>query len=134
MGWALVAGWATVAGLLLLTIGTSAQAWASLSEYRNLFQTAPESARDTVQFALGVAGLFFSMPAGVVARLGDSLEAVLAVFRIPHKMTAIRQSGGEDAARLAQLLRLAGIWSILMAGSVLALTGATIGLALTYTS
>jgi hypothetical protein len=63
-----------------------------------------------------------------------SFLLILEAFRRPCKLAAIRQAGGEESVRLAQLLRLAGVWSILMAGSVLILAAAVIQPILAYTS
>jgi hypothetical protein len=47
-------------------------------------------------------------------------------------MAEIRQAGGEEAVRLAQLARLAAVWTVLMVGSTLVMTGAVIQLVLGY--
>ena len=130
MSWGLAAGWITVAGLLLLTVGTAAQAWANLSEYRDLFRTATRS----VQKALWTGRLIAGIGAGVAtSSLMLSFLLILEAFRGSRRLAAVRQAGGEEAVRLAQLLRLAGVWSILMAGSALILAAAVIQLALAYT-
>ena len=45
-------------------------------------------------------------------------------------LTRIRADGGEEAVELARFLRLAGVWTIIMIGSALALVAAVIQLAL----
>lgn len=60
------------------------------------------------------------------------LWAVPMIIGIPLKIAAIREAGGEEAARLARLLRQAAVWLVLMAGSALILAAVTIQLALSY--
>jgi hypothetical protein len=151
MGWGLAANWVIVAGSVLLTIGTGAQAWASLSEYGDLFGETPDHAVSAFISISGLTSLSTSTAdypgPPIVGRILDLLgitpevlqmfqpfvSAVSAIFVIPRKLAAIRAAGGEDAARLAQLLRQAGVWTLLMAGSMLVLAGAAIQLALIYT-
>jgi hypothetical protein len=55
-----------------------------------------------------------------------------ALVSYPGRLQDLRAKGGDEAVRLAQYLRAARIWAILMIGSALALAGAAIQLALTY--
>ena len=55
---------------------------------------------------------------------------LLGIILIPAKMRTIRIQGGEEAAQLAEFLRLTEVWAILMMGSMLALAAAAIQLAL----
>jgi hypothetical protein len=50
---------------------------------------------------------------------------------VPRNIVQISAEGGDDAVQLAQFLRLAIVWGILMIGSMLALVAAAIQLACT---
>ncbi len=52
---------------------------------------------------------------------------------IPRQLEQIRQEHGDAAARAAQLIRLAVVWSVLTAGAVLILVASMIQLVLAYT-
>jgi ABC-type enterobactin transport system permease subunit len=52
--------------------------------------------------------------------------AFLAIFYFPRNLVQIGNGNGDDAVKLAQFLRLAMVWGILMVGSALALAGAVI--------
>src|SRR5690349_20769793 len=122
MSWALTEGWAVVAGSLLRTAGTSAQAWAELTEYRDVLATIPEVAGQTLvrylaRFAVSLLAAYTGEVGGV---LGSSL------------MEPYLEAWAEKRARLAKLARLTAVWAVLMAGSALVLGGAAIHLAVTY--
>jgi hypothetical protein len=123
MGWGIAANWAIVVGSVLLTIGTGAQARASLAEYRDVLKTLPEAIRRSiVKISILFAGRVLTVVSGPLTGL-MLLEAALL---FPGVDT-------ETAVRLAQLARLTIVWTIIMAGSALVLAGAAIQLALTYT-
>ena len=140
MSWALAATWLTAAGSLLLTFGTGAQAWANLTEYRDLFDNASTEARqalqrvdpDQIATAIGVVTRGES-PSWLTWAVWLILWAFPMIIGIPLKMAAIREAGGEEGTRLARLLRQAAVWSVLMAGSLLIMAAVTIQLALSYT-
>ena len=145
MSWATSALWAAAIGLLLLACGTGAQAWASLTEYRDLWDSARPAARQAVRDNLGIPILLEVLKTPF--RIGGRLEYVLgyavkllfnqvgrALVQIPPNMIVIRQAGGEEAARIAMLVRMTVIWTVLMFGSLFILAGAGIQLALAYTS
>jgi hypothetical protein len=113
MGWGLAANWAIVAGSVLLTIGTGAQARANLAEYRDVAATLPEAIRQAI-------GSMLTIP--ILAMSAASMPA----FDFG--------AGPETAKRLRELARLTAVWTIIMLGSLLLLTGAAIQLALAYTS
>jgi hypothetical protein len=139
MSWAQAASWLTVAGSLLLTFGTGAQAWANLTEYRDLFKNASTEVRQALQRA---GPDLIAAVISVMTRVESTRWQVWAVWRmlwafpmiigIPLKMATIREAGGEEAVRLARLLRQAAVWSVLMAGSVLIMAAVAIQLALSY--
>ena len=136
MSWTLAEDWLSVAGLLLLAAGTGAQAWAAVAEYRRLIGTLTDETRTRIQGAgplsqAFMAGLSAGDPqAGLVARW--IVTAVVAIVVVPRKMTEIRSKGGDDALELAKLLRLAGVWGVLMLGAILVLAAAVIQLVLAY--
>jgi hypothetical protein len=129
-----------VAGSLLLTFGTGAQAWANLTEYRDLFDNASTEARqalqrvgpDLIATAISVVTRSESPAGRQMWAVWRILWAVPMIIGIPLKIAAIREAGGEEAARLARLLRQAAVWLVLMAGSALILAAVTIQLALSY--
>lgn len=121
MGWGLVAAWAIVAGSVLLTIGTGAQARANLAEYRDVVATLPQAIRSAILRSS------FRLAISVLAAVVGPLVSIGA--EIPLNL----QVESETATRLAQLARLTAVWTVLMAGSVLVLAGAAIQLALAYT-
>jgi hypothetical protein len=140
MSWPLAEAWAIVAGSLLLTAGTGAQAWANITEYRDLQQVVAPAASQALLAALkgpvltDVRDLMFSGSRFALTKFAWRLLRAIkaAIFEIPARMTTLRKTGPEDAARLAQLLRLAAAWSVILAGSALVLVGAVIHLALAY--
>jgi hypothetical protein len=142
MSWGTSALWAAAIGLLLLACGTGAQAWANLTEYRDLWDSVGPAARQAVRANISedavldvlAKGLGGGDPVSMARELLALLrQAGRALLQIPRNMTMIRQAGGEDAARIAMLARMTVIWTVLMFGSLFILAGAGIQLALAYT-
>src|SRR5262249_45177983 len=127
MSWVLAEAWAVVAGSLFLTLGTGAQAWANITEYRDLRQAVPPAAKQALIAALkgpvltDALDLMFSGSrfAGTKFTWRVIRAFKAAIFEIPGRMTTLRESGPHEAARLAQLLRLSAVWSVILAGSAL---------------
>jgi hypothetical protein len=138
-----------IADTSLLTIGTGAQAWASLAEFRSLKQSVPVAARyavGTATLTLLITGGGFDlglrlprfMPAWLRNALSAIPNALIAIAQMifftliffPSTIAQVRTEGGNEAVQLARFLRLAVVWSILTAGSALALIAAVIQLAL----
>jgi hypothetical protein len=122
--WSAAAQWLTVAGSSLLAFGTWTQARASLIEYRDLFADLPQAARAALEAGkmspiLGTRRVAVITPAAIISE-------------IPRQLQQIRREHGEVAARAAQLIRLAVVWSVLAAGAVLILVAAVIQLVLAY--
>jgi hypothetical protein len=122
--WSAGAQWLTVAGSSLLAFGTWTQARASLIEYRDLFADLPQAARAALEAGkmspiLGTRRVAVITPAAIISE-------------IPRQLQQIRREHGEVAARAAQLIRLAVVWSVLAAGAVLILVAAVIQLVLAY--
>lgn len=137
MGWELASNWVTVAGLSLVVTATGLQAWANIREYSDLFLTMSPTAQQALMTNLAselteTVGGITSAGALVAFLFRYARPLLLAAVRVPGKMAVIREAGGNDAVRLAQLLRQAAAWAILMAGSVLVLSGAIITLILLY--
>ncbi|MGH3255021.1 MAG: hypothetical protein ACRDOU_06345 [Streptosporangiaceae bacterium] len=124
--WSAGAQWLTVAGSSLLAFGTWAQARASLIEYRDLFGDLPAAARAALE-AGQLSRLTISRTRGVFV-----ITPAAIISEIPRQLEQIRQEHGEVAARAAQLIRLAAVWSVLAAGAVLILVAAVIQLVLAY--
>lgn len=150
MSWALAADWLAVAGLVLLTFGTGAQAWANLAEFKSVQRTVSVAALETLK-AVVVADALSSLhstswlrrPLNVLHIRLPQFERVrkwfviarLALFTIvlmPSSLKQIRADGGEEAVQLARFARLAEVWTILMVGSALGLAAAVIQLGLAY--
>jgi hypothetical protein len=138
-----------VAGLILLTTGTGGQAWANLAEYKSLMQTASTVAITAVSSSLAVAVMFGGgfgpdMPSWWdryvpkwLALVPEILTGLVQLARLIFvglraTLTRFRAEGGEEAVELARFLRLAGVWTIIMIGSALALAVAIIQLVLAY--
>jgi len=150
MSWAITGDWLGVAALVLATFGTGAQAWANLAQYKILRRSIPDAASDAVGDALTSVTVDAMMPALMLVFHSGSacgrghlpswavgpafyLKYIfLIIFFFPRNLMEIRTRGGDDAVQLAQFLRLAMVWGILMAGSVLALAAAAIQLALAW--
>ena len=141
MPWALVASWLVVVGSFLLTLGTGVQALAFRSEYRDLFGNLEAEKSQTIEGLKAVepalSGLMIALGGGdsdslSIRLLLRILVAFPIVITIPLKIAAIRQASGEEAVRLARLLRETIAWSVLMTGSVLILAAVTIQLVLAY--
>jgi hypothetical protein len=121
MGWSLAAAWMIVAGSVLLTIGTGAQAWANLSEYRDLISRLPEEA--SLALVRGWLRFFILTSSGLpVVAAAAALSAAAALVK------------PEDTERLARLARLTAVWTVLMVGSALVLAAAIIQLIIGHTS
>src|ERR1022692_2903362 len=112
--------------------GTGTQALAFRSEDKQLFAGSAVEIRKALTpvepHLLLVMDTLYGSVAGWSARA--MLWLLPMVAAIPYKMAKIRAAGGEDAVRLARLLRQAAAWSVLMAGSVLILAAAVIQLVL----
>ena len=124
--WSAGAQWLTVAGSSLLTLGTWAQARASLIEYRDLFADLPQAARTALESS-NMSRLTISRTRGVFV-----VNPAAIISEIPRQLQQIRQEHGEVAARAAQLIRLAAVWSVLAVGAVLILAASVIQLVLAY--
>ena len=140
MSWALATAWLTVIGLLCLAAGTGAQAWGAIAEYRDLVKAAPAEASRQFIMIMGIPAAF-SLLRGLIRNERPPLLPLIrwaplaawsAIVAGPRKLSQIRAGGGEDAVRLNQLIRLASVWLILMAGSMLLFTAALIQLVLAY--
>ena len=153
MSWAIAGGWLAVAGLTFLTTGTAAQAWASLAEFKELrqrvlldedFAAIGNASSPIIGMVLAAAWdadnePWFSrwnLPSwvtpGWVMTLSLYAQVLYrSIITAPRRLANIR-AGADDAAKLAQFLRLAVIWGIIMVGSALALVAAVIQLALAY--
>jgi hypothetical protein len=123
-GWGLAANWFAVAGTALLTLGTGAQARASLAEYRSMRQQASKAAGDALDEAVDRVGGTSGGPFGFLVVI------LLFFLLLPERLARIRAKGGEEADQLSPFLRLARVWTTLMIGSALALAAAAIQLAL----
>jgi uncharacterized membrane protein len=137
MSWALAGNWLAVLGLVFLTLGTAAQAWASLSEFEHLRETVSKAAADPLAVSGSLAGITASVPVGILMwrskpeRL-SVLKVPLLLFPRPRQLARIHAKGGDEAVRLAQLLRQVEVWGVIMIGSALGLAAAAIQLALSY--
>jgi hypothetical protein len=134
--WTLTSSWFVTVGSLLLAIGTGAQAWADITQYRWVSVEARIEARRLLQrvFPKEVAAMTSALSydgrfARRMLKFGRSAPMIVLA---PFKITAIRKEGGEEALRLARAIRQETTWVILMIGSLLILTAGTIELALAY--
>jgi hypothetical protein len=125
--WGAAAQWLTVAGSSLLALGTWSQARASIIEYRDLFADLPQAARAALDVSKA------SRLTILRARGISLITPVALASEIPRQLEQIRQEHGDAAARAAQLIRLAVVWSVLTAGAVLILVASVIQLVLAYT-
>jgi hypothetical protein len=110
---------------------------ATAAEYRQLIGTLTETARAKI---LKVEPLFKTL-AQIFKSSGlpltflitrRTVAAAITILLVPRKMVDIRTKGGDDAVELAQLVRLAASWILLMVGAILVLATAVIQLALAY--
>jgi hypothetical protein len=123
--------WLTVVGLAVLAIGAAAQFWAAWDEYRELIDALTEETKrklqqvDPVVKALGkVFNLIGSRLTVRITYL--AVAAAITLFFAPRKMAEIQGAGGAEAAKLAQLVRIAAAWVFLMEGAMLVLIAAVI--------
>ena len=128
--WGFAAGWLVVAGTTLLTIGTGAQASANLARYKSSQETVSIAVGQTRlgRYAAAMPAVTWVFPFGLAPILVRNLRLVLT----PSKLAEIRKEGGEGAVELAEYLRSATAWGVLMAGSVLVLAATVIQLVLAY--
>ena len=126
--WSTAGDWLTVAGSSLLVFGTWSQAWASLAEYRDLFKDLPQATRAALEASKASRLTILKAPGLAVV----TPAAMAFITEIPRQLEQIREEHGDVAARAAQLIRLAAVWSVLTAGAVLILAAAVIQLVLAY--
>ncbi|HEY2270567.1 MAG TPA: hypothetical protein VGI96_48680 [Streptosporangiaceae bacterium] len=119
----LLVDWLTVASLLLLTLGTGAQALANLTEFRGLTGKTTESFSTVVKAVKGWRASWWHKAAVFVTNITAA----------PLYVLGKSQTDGEnDATRLLRFLRQATAWTILMIGSALGLAAAVIVLVAAY--
>jgi hypothetical protein len=134
MSWAIAGNWVAVAGLLLLTIGTRAQARASLAEFNKLKRELIKRRREMVETIMGIAELatdfaIIGLPAAAIYTVKNHFRYL---FVSPETLEGIRAQDGDEAVDLARLSQQSLIWTILNLGATLALVAAAIQLALSY--
>lgn len=105
------------------------QAWTTATEYRQLIRTLTQNKRALPVTFGPISGTMMNAD-GLTISL--AIAAVITMLTVPRKIANVRAKGGGDAAMLAQLLRLAAVWALLMAGAVLVLVAAVIQLGLAY--
>ncbi len=140
MSWVIAGDWLAVLGLVFLTTGTGAQAWASLAEFESWRQTISQAAANALagRAAHGsLTGTAVSVPVGFQIgrrrpRRVSAVKIPLLILLRPAQLARIRAEGGDEAVQLAQFLRQAEVWGIIMIGSALGLVAAVIQLALAY--
>jgi hypothetical protein len=140
MSWVIAGDWLAVLGLLFLTTGTAAQAWANLSEFESLRQTISQAASNALAGRAthgSLTGISVSVPVGFLVgrrqpRRFSVLKIPLLILLRPAQLARIRTEGGDEAVQLAQFLRQAEVWGIIMIGSALGLAAAVIQLVLAY--
>jgi hypothetical protein len=140
MSWVIAGDWLAVLGLLFLTTGTAAQAWANLSEFESLRQTISQAASNALAGRAthgSLTGISVSVPVGFLIgrrqpRRFSVLKVPLLILLRPAQLARIRTEGGDEAVQLAQFLRQAEVWGIIMVGSALGLAAAVIQLVLAY--
>jgi hypothetical protein len=83
-------------------------------------------------------GISVSVPVGFLVgrrrqpRRFSVLKIPLLILLRPAQLARIRTEGGDEAVQLAQFLRQAEVWGIIMIGSALGLAAAVIQLVLAY--
>jgi hypothetical protein len=145
MSWGIAQCWLAVLGVLLVTYGTGAQAWANLNEFQNLQGRVKKRASDAIRESLGKAAadlLSLSGPSSWfrviwmpwhLTRLLLARGSVRnAIILMPRRVALLYDEGGPEAVDLGRLIRAAEAWAILMIGSAFALVSAVIELALAY--
>jgi hypothetical protein len=120
--------WLTLGGLLLLAVGTGAQAWVAAADFRRVIDSLTGDARKKVQSikpysgwigmaGIGADGIVIGLAKGWIILVGT------AIMEAPRKMAKIRQDGGPEAVELALLVRTSVAWIVLMLGSILVFAG-----------
>lgn len=150
MSWTLAEDWLAIAGLILLTYGTGAQAAASLADYKALWKKVKSQAKDTFAKNLFTENLGTLASAADIAtqdtgqaRLSLSWEAVwrrpamwrrilTAAFTVPRKLPQLRDHNVPEAVDLAKAVRSTAVWAVIMIGSALSLASGIILLVLAY--
>jgi hypothetical protein len=145
MSWTLAEDWLAIAGLILLTYGTGAQAAASLADYKALWKKVKSQAKNLFTENLGTlasAADIATQDTGQV-RLSFSWEAVwrrpamwrrilTAAFTVPRKLPQLRDHNVPEAVDLAKAVRSTAVWAVIMIGSALSLASGIILLVLAY--
>jgi hypothetical protein len=152
--------WLTAIGALLLSIGTGAQAWSALAEFKSLraalLKADPDNLRRLLSpmsdpFAPAVmvwAKLDSRRPRGFWARAWRQIKLRPRRWWVDHRgswyfrfykllrlSAAAREAqskGGENAVELARFMRQALLWTVLMVGSMLVLAASADGLVRLY--
>ena len=153
--------WLTVAGLVLLTLGTGAQAWGNLVEFRALWVVINQAAfseswshhpivppqKIDPEFELHLPELP-ELPEVTPEEVAEALRHPPitpmwmirmaagdnwgVVFAFLGALARVRTEGGKNALQLARLIRQAEIWGLLMLGSALVLMGSVVALIRAY--
>jgi hypothetical protein len=113
-----------VAGTAVLTLGTGAQAWANLAEYKSMRQQVSKAALDSLDDAIDDVGV------GGGGQFGFVVVILFFFLHLQDRLVRIRAKGGDEAVQLVRFRGLARLWTILMIGSALVLAASVIQLAL----
>src|SRR5262245_2918292 len=119
MSGALAGDWLAAVGLLLLAVGTGAQAWGDLTEFRDLLKELPAAGRAALDAHLPApvmsvartlqglqdADIPYVIPTAVSLFVQLLLILLRVIIDIPPALKKIRATtGNDDAARVAKLI------------------------------
>lgn len=121
--------WLAAAGTFLVAVGSAAQAWFAVMEYRDLLERMHTSDfMRKMSVMVGSAGSIFGVRTFFPA-LKDMLRTELAMLR---EFSLIRRQGGKDALRLAELSQTYIGWVIVLLGALAVFASAVIDLAVDF--
>lgn len=125
----LVTHWLAAGGTLLVVVGSAAQAWFAMAEYRDLL--ARTQIGDLARRALSLTSAAYSV-FGIVTLLRAAPDMVRTVNVVQQKVFEVNQEGGEAARRLAELVRTYLGWLAILVGASAVFVSSVIQLAVDY--
>ncbi|MFE7837460.1 hypothetical protein ACFU53_15900 [Streptomyces sp. NPDC057474] len=125
----LVAHWLAAGGTLLVVVGSAAQAWFAIVEYRDLLDRTQigDLARKTLALTNKARSVFW-----IFTLLRETRDMVRTIEVVQQKVFEVKQEGGEAAQRLAELVRTYLGWLAILVGASAVFVSTVIELAVDY--
>ncbi|WP_327319280.1 hypothetical protein [Streptomyces sp. NBC_01235] len=121
--------WLAAGGTLLVVMGSAAQAWFAVMEYRDLLDSTHTTDAVRKMFTLtGKARSIF----GLLTFLPAAIDAARTMRAMIQALSEVTRQGGENARRLTELSRTYLGWVTVLFGATAVFASAVIELAVDY--